>query len=159
MKILIVSDTHRRIGNLEEVLEKEKNLDYMIHLGDVEGQDDYIRAMVPYGVLIVGGNNDYFSDLPREALFSLGNHKVFTTHGHAYSVSLGTQRLKTEARRKGADIVMYGHTHVPVVDIEPDLVTLNPGSLTYPRQTGRQPSYIIMEIDKEGNTTYEIRYL
>ena len=72
MKILIVSDTHRRIGNLEEVLEKEKNLDYMIHLGDVEGQDDYIRAMVPYGVLIVGGNNDYFSDLPREALFSLG---------------------------------------------------------------------------------------
>lgn len=159
MKILIVSDTHGRTGNLEAVLEKEKNLDYLIHLGDVEGKEDYIRALVPYGALIIGGNNDYFSDLPREVVFSLGNHKVFATHGHSYRVSMGLERLKTEAKRRGADLAMYGHTHVPFIETEGGFTVLNPGSLTYPRQSGRVPSYIIMEIDKEGKTTYEIRYL
>ena len=46
--------------------------------------------------------------------------------------------MQEEARRRGADIVMYGHTHVPALTIDADLVTLNPGSLTYPRQQGRQ---------------------
>ena len=42
MKILIVSDTHRRHTNLETVLEREKPIDLMIHLGDAEGAEDYI---------------------------------------------------------------------------------------------------------------------
>ena len=36
MKILIVSDTHRKDGNLYDVIEKEKPLDMLIHLGDAE---------------------------------------------------------------------------------------------------------------------------
>ena len=32
MKVLIVSDTHRRDENLERVLEKEKPIDCLIHL-------------------------------------------------------------------------------------------------------------------------------
>ena len=37
MKILIVSDTHRKDKNLERVIEREKPLDMFIHLGDAEG--------------------------------------------------------------------------------------------------------------------------
>lgn len=42
MKILIVSDTHGRLENLERVIEMTKPIDALIHLGDVEGQEDYI---------------------------------------------------------------------------------------------------------------------
>ena len=40
MKILIVSDTHGRLENLERVIEMTKPIDALIHLGDVEGQED-----------------------------------------------------------------------------------------------------------------------
>ena len=42
MKILIVSDTHRKDGNLYDVIEKEKPFDMLIHLGDAEGSEHVI---------------------------------------------------------------------------------------------------------------------
>ena len=44
MKILIVSDTHGHEENLERVVEKVGKIDCLLHLGDVEGQEDYIEA-------------------------------------------------------------------------------------------------------------------
>ena len=108
---------------------------------------------------MVAGNNDFFSDLPREEEFWLGSHRVFITHGNYYGVSVGTSRLKEEALSRKAQIVMYGHTHRPEVDIQEDITILNPGSLSYPRQIGRKPSYIIMEIDGAGKAKYTIYYL
>lgn len=60
MKILIVSDTHGRLENLERVIEMTKPIDALIHLGDVEGQEDYIRRLVPCAAYMVSGNNDFF---------------------------------------------------------------------------------------------------
>ena len=71
MKILIVSDTHGRLENLERVIEMTKPIDALIHLGDVEGQEDYIRRLVPCAAYMVSGNNDFFSMLPRELEFEL----------------------------------------------------------------------------------------
>lgn len=159
MKILIVSDTHKAHGNLERALELEGQIDMLIHLGDVEGKEDYVEALAGCLVHIVSGNNDFFSDLPWEEEFLIGEHHVFITHGHGYFVGMDEERLKAEARGRGADIVMYGHTHKPALTIEPDLVTLNPGSISYPRQTGRRPSYIVMDMDADGRAAYEIRYL
>ena len=45
MKFLIVSDTHGRMYNLEEAMEREE-FDGMIHCGDVEGMDDLIKSKV-----------------------------------------------------------------------------------------------------------------
>ena len=42
-RIMIVSDTHRRHGNLSEALYNEGDIDMLIHLGDVEGEEDIIR--------------------------------------------------------------------------------------------------------------------
>ena len=159
MRILIVSDTHKAHGNLERALEKEGPLDMLIHLGDVEGKADYIEAVAGCPVHMVSGNNDFFSDLPWEEEFFIGDHHVFITHGHGYFVGMNEDRLKAEARGRGADIVMYGHTHMPALTIEADLVTLNPGSISYPRQKGRKPSYILMEVDQDGKVSCEIRYL
>ena len=94
MKILIVSDTHGRLENLERVIEMTKPIDALIHLGDVEGQEDYIRRLVPCAAYMVSGNNDFFSMLPRELEFELGKYKVLITHGHYYYVSLNTEELR-----------------------------------------------------------------
>lgn len=159
MKILIVSDTHRRDANLKEVLVKVSPIDRLIHLGDAEGSEDYIRQLADCPVNIVSGNNDFFSDLQREEEIMIGKYKVLLTHGHYYYVSLDTHAIKEEAKSRGIDIVMFGHTHRPVVEIEENIIALNPGSLSYPRQEGRQPSFIIMEIDTKGEAHFTINFL
>ena len=50
--------------------------------------------------------------------------------------------------KKGADIVMYGHTHKPMIQQEEKLLVLNPGSLSLPRQEGHRPTYILLELEK-----------
>ena len=52
-RILIVSDTHKRLGNLYEALEKEGSVDAMIHLGDLEGDEDIVNEMIPGPVYMV----------------------------------------------------------------------------------------------------------
>ncbi|MCI9616202.1 MAG: metallophosphoesterase [Dorea sp.] len=159
MRILIVSDTHKSHRNLEQVLERVRPIDMMLHLGDTEGGEDYITALADCPVHIIRGNNDFFSDLPREDEFEAEGHHIFMTHGHSYYVALGEERLKEEARQRGADIVMYGHTHRPSLTREEDLIILNPGSVAYPRQEGRRPSYMIMELDKEGKIDISQEFL
>ena len=72
---------------------------------------------------------------------------------------MGSERIKEEAILRGFDIVIYGHTHKPLVDVDDEVIALNPGSLSYPRQDGRRPSYMIMEIDRMGEPHFTINYL
>ena len=159
MKVLIVSDTHGREDNLEKVLEKEEPIDAMVHLGDVEGSEDIIRAMTDAPVYMVAGNNDFYSDLPGQAVIKLDRYRAFITHGHGYHVSYSPNRLVEEALNRDAQIAMYGHTHVPHLEQIEGVIVLNPGSLSYPRQAGREPSYIIMETTPDGQVHFDIRYL
>lgn len=159
MRILIVSDTHRRHDNLEKVLEKVKPLDLMIHLGDAEGAEDYIEAIADCPVEIIAGNNDFFSKLPKEIELQVGKYRIWLTHGHYYYVSVGIENLCEEACARGADIVMFGHTHRPCIEYKDNIVALNPGSISYPRQVGRKPSYIMMEIDAKGEAHYTLNYV
>ena len=159
MKILIVSDTHRNNANYLEVVERTGPLDMVIHCGDVEGSELVISRAAGCPVEMVQGNNDFFSELPREKEFMVGQYKVWLTHGHNYYISMNNEMIKREAREREADIVMCGHTHKPVVDIGSDLTLVNPGSISYPRQENRKPSYIIMEIDSAGEAHYTINYI
>lgn len=159
MRILIVSDTHRKEHNLETVLEIERNIDMFIHLGDIEGSEDYIRSIANCPCYMVAGNNDYFSRLHRDLIIDIGPYKALLTHGHNYYVSLGYETIRSEAVAQGVDIVMFGHTHRPLVDISDEITMLNPGSLTYPRQENGRASYIIMTLDEKENVGYELKYL
>lgn len=159
MKVLIVSDTHRKNDNFFKAARKEKPFDMVIHCGDAEGSEYAIEKASGCRVEMVLGNNDFFSCLPREREFVLGKYKVWLLHGHNYGVSMGNEVLKNEARDKGVDLVIYGHTHSPVIDRDDSLIAVNPGSLTYPRQNNRRPSYITMEIDSSGEADFKIHYL
>ena len=109
MKALIVSDTHGSHRNLERVIEKEQPLDLLIHLGDVEGGEDYIEAIADCPVHVVAGNNDFFSELPREEEFFVGGSHIFITHGHYYYVSMNENRLKEEAKGRGGYRDVWTH--------------------------------------------------
>ncbi len=159
MKILIVSDTHRYNANYLKVVEKTGPLDMVVHCGDVEGSELVISQAAGCPVEMVQGNNDFFSELPREKEFVIGQYKVWLTHGHNYYIAMNSDVIKQEAKAREVDIVMCGHTHKPVVDIGSGLTLINPGSISYPRQDNRKPSYIIMEIDGAGEAHYTINYL
>ena len=68
-------------------------------------------------------------------------------------------KLVENAQAKGCKIAMYGHTHMPVIENEDGILVINPGSLTYPRQRGRRPSYAVMQIEEGKDPQVEIRYL
>lgn len=95
MKILIVSDTHRKDDNLKRVIEEQAPLDLLIHLGDAEGSEVLIEQWVNQDcqLAMVLGNNDFFSSLEREIELELGPHRILLTHGHYYNVSLGVEGL------------------------------------------------------------------
>ncbi len=159
MRVLIVSDTHRDNDNYFKLIEKLKDIDMVVHCGDAEGSEYAISEAAGCETHIVMGNNDFFSDLPREIETEIGGYRVLITHGHTYCVSMGSERIKEEAILRGFDIVMFGHTHKPLVEIDDDVIALNPGSLSYPRQDGRKPSYMIMEIDRNGEPHFTVNYL
>ena len=108
---------------------------------------------------LAAGNNDFYTDLPGQAVIDLDGYRVFITHGHGYHVSYSPNRLVAEALHRNAQIAMYGHTHVPHLEQVEGVIVLNPGSLSYPRQAGREPSYIIMETTPDKQVHFDIRYL
>ncbi len=159
MKILIVSDSHGRNGNLLAVLERTGPYDMLIHCGDVEGSERVIHEAAGCPVVMVQGNNDFFSSLPREQEIMIGRYRVWVTHGHHYNIAMNTETIKREARSREMDIVMCGHSHRPVIDRRSDITLINPGSISYPRQENRKPSYVIMELDREGEAHYTLNYV
>lgn len=158
MKVLIVSDTHKKNASFYDVLEHEKP-DLVIHCGDAEGAEFEFREVADCPVEVVLGNNDFFSALPHELNLQIGPYKAWVVHGHNYFVSMGRENLKEEASARGADIVFFGHTHRPVLDLGGEVIAVNPGSLSYPRQEGRKPSYVIMKLEEDEKINFEIKYL
>lgn len=161
MKILIISDTHRKDDNMRRVIEEQAPLDLLIHLGDAEGSEYLIEKWVNEGckLALVMGNNDFFSSLDREIELKIGPHRILLTHGHYYNVSLGVEYLYEEALERKCDIAMYGHTHRPFLETINGVTILNPGSLSYPRQEGRKPSYMVAEMDQDGTMHYHQYFL
>lgn len=152
MKLLVISDTHRYLNNAIDVLNSVKrNIDVVIHLGDHD--DDAIMLQGKYPGLpfhYVSGNNDYNPDTPKEKLLTINGRKLLLTHGDRHRVYFTYERLYYYAAEKDADIVLFGHTHSPVVDDSGGLIVFNPGSLSLPRSTPN-PTYGALDISDSGN--------
>ena len=77
---------------------------------------------------------------------------------HYYGVSMDISGVAEEAASRDCQAVFFGHTHKPVIEEIDGVLAVNPGSLSYPRQHGRRPSYVVLE-SKNGKMSAEIRYL
>lgn len=159
VKILIVSDTHRKDDGFWTVFRKEAPIDMLIHCGDSCGSEKNFKFRANCECHFVNGNCDSIFGGNTEQIFEIGKHKVFLTHGHRYGVRSGEDELVLMAKAVGADIVMYGHTHIPMIKVVDGIYVVNPGSLGEPRQENKTPSYIIMTIDDEQNVNFELKYI
>ena len=160
-KILVVSDNHRKLDNIYQLLEENPDISYFIHLGDSEGSEDAIRTHLPKGCesYFVQGNNDFFAYLPKEAEIRLGKERLFLTHGHLYGVNFDLQRLADEAKDRNCSMALFGHTHKPCQRTVNGVLCINPGSISFPRQDNRRQSYAMFYLDKKGNLRTELRYI
>lgn len=160
MKILIMSDSHNHDINVEKAIKKEAPLDALLHLGDAQGSEAYIEKLAGCPVYMVAGNCDYFSRLPTVRFVEFGKYRIMLTHGHYYYVSVGPKDLVEEAKTNHCNIVIYGHTHRPVMDgTDGEVLVLNPGSISFPRQEDKKPSYMVMQIDEKGEANFRLTYL
>ena len=73
-------------------------------------------------------------------------------HGHMHRVKYGLEVLAQDAHEKGADIVIFGHTHIKENKIIGGVEMINPGSLSLPRD-GIKGSYVVMDLEN-GKYTY-----
>lgn len=158
MKVLIISDTHGSDSTGFCVVRKEKPFDMLIHAGDVCHSEQLYEALAGVESHIVAGNCDHTSDYPDEDIFQIGPYRTLLTHGHRFYVSSGEDLLVSTALKEKARIVIYGHTHIPAAHFVNGVLVLNPGSLAFPRQKNRKPSYIIMTIREDETLHCEIRY-
>ena len=132
MRILVFSDSHASMRFMRKCVEAMKP-DAMVHLGDYYDDGQVLAETFPRIPLHqVAGNCDKYR-CPihaREWLcYDLGGVRAYMTHGHRERVKSGIGGLVAEARRNGARIALYGHTHSPHCHQEPDgLWVLNPGS-------------------------------
>lgn len=159
MKILIISDSHGARNRLREVFSRVGEVDMLIHLGDVCGDEYFIQESFRCPVYMIAGNNDHSLKLPSEEILVLEDKKILLTHGHRYYVNYDYSHLAEEAASIGMDMVMFGHTHVPVIEDFDGVKLINPGSIAYPRQGNRKGSFILLEIDNEKIFHFSIDYL
>ena len=161
MKVLVMSDTHGWDYNAKAAVEKEKP-DVILHLGDVqESETEFCRyAGVDVPAYFVEGNCDRYGFFPETQVVELAGHRIFMTHGHRFYVSFGTDELARAAISEKCDVAIYGHTHRPDLDMsDPDLLILNPGSMTSPRQKGGMPTYMVLTLLAGRKPSAELRYL
>ena len=154
MRVLIVSDSHGRNDYVKQAMQQTGTFDAFIHLGDVGADAEELKTFAACPSYIVAGNNDVGSGLPATLTVTLGGKKIFLTHGHRYGGDYDVRRLGLLGTMNHMDMVMFGHTHYPYLDRSEELMMLNPGSLTYPRQEGRARTFMVMEIHPEGNVDF-----
>jgi len=154
MKIGIVSDTHGMKRYIDKTIPHLKNCDLIIHAGDNFSDSKYIHSATGVGILAVRGNCD-FENVEDELVFDIEDKTVFLCHGDKYGVKYGLSEIEYKAKNIGADIVIFGHTHVPLQVKKDNIIYINPGSTSLPREV-KDRSFKIINIE---NNSIEIEMI
>lgn len=150
MRAVVFSDSHGDFDVLERIVEKHlEDAELFIHLGDGEMEFELLHYVyLNKKMLFVRGNCDYRSQKPGYDIVDFGGKRIYFTHGADLGVKLLMDPAIKEAKKHEADILLFGHTHIPMVSYEEGIHIMNPGSCGKPRQGG--PSYGIIDITEAG---------
>ena len=118
MEFLIFSDSHGSASNMSRALDQQiKTPDAILFLGDGTRDIDNL-FVVDTPIWAVRGNCDGassdYADKTERLLYFEG-HTILLCHGHEWGVQGGLGALIAHAAEVGADIVLFGHTHVPTI--------------------------------------------
>lgn len=152
MKILVISDTHGNIDRVRELLDVLKGSDVkaILHCGDYISDARLIHKFYSefemhgvYGNCDVGFGGEYSTVVTFEGV------SIYITHGHRYGVKWGEyDELAIDAAAHDAMVAVCGHSHQAYLQQLDDILVMNPGSITLPRDS-KWPSYGILEV-KDG---------
>ena len=147
MKLAVFSDTHSFTAPMVNAV-KESHPDALIHLGDYERDTDILLQQFPEIPLYqVSGNCDYYPRSLNTLVVQFGPVKAFLTHGHLYGVEYNhVDRLVYAAMESGANLVLFGHTHVPYHEDIGGIKVINPGTAG----KGRNLTYALIDIMDNG---------
>ena len=151
MRLLVVSDSHGRKGNLFEIIERHINdTDLFISLGDCNDGDDFEDAKIYFGnkfrLKRVCGNTDWYSTKQAVEIIEANGKKIMFCHGHTMNVKFGYEMLISEAKLNNVDVALFGHTHTPYKDYINGIHFLNPGAVA-------DGKYGIVDITNAGIVT------
>lgn len=144
MKILVFSDSHGKLDYMIAAVEEERP-NHIFFLGDHDRDGWDLSRMYPMIPLnAVKGNCDWGPGC-EEWLIELKGIRFLLTHGHIYGAKTGTGRLVGAALRTCADVVCFGHTHIPMDRTTPEGIRLfNPGTIGGPH--GQSTTYGVITI-------------
>ncbi len=149
MYILVISDTHGRVSEIEKAIEAHPEIKHIFFLGDcVRDMEDIPLVYTDKIYHIVEGNCDGYTEYKSSDVVELYGKRIFFTHGHNFGVKSGPEKLYAEAERQNADLVLYGHTHAAITEYADGRHFVNPGSL-YSGASGFR-SYAIVDITERG---------
>jgi uncharacterized protein len=127
--LLVVSDTHGNSSRLSRIIAREPVYDILIHCGD--GIRDLAGLGPAAGRTVVGvrGNMDGAGgdEFERTAFLQVHDFLFMITHGDRQRAHDDLQGLYGEGRERGADVVVFGHTHRPHVSGRDAPRLFNPG--------------------------------
>ncbi|WP_040212396.1 metallophosphoesterase [Clostridium polynesiense] len=149
MLIAVVSDTHQHRGTLDEIIKCTEKAEVLIHLGDNVEDALYLKRNFKGEVYYVKGNCDPYNSAPAESIIELQGIKIFAAHGDRYGVKMGTIMLKMQALEAGAQVALYGHTHIASMEEEEGIWIINPGSAALPRMGKKSIAFLDVQKDKK----------
>jgi putative phosphoesterase len=136
MRIAVFADTH---GNKNAIRETIINsaFDGIIHLGD--GVRDGYALSEEFGITFYGvaGNEDYGVHFPEKYLLMIYSWSLLLIHGHQWDInSYHPEEMWEEhfsdmarmARNENARVLLFGHTHEPLLEERGGILFCNPGN-------------------------------
>jgi len=148
MKIGITGDTHGDMSTVRQIVKLAPPVERWLHTGDHAGDAVILESMTGLPMTKVLGNCDYDDRIANiDEIFVCEGFKIWLTHGHRYMGHTHIEELAWWAKQLEVDIVVYGHTHVPMVKYYGDKLLINPGSTARPRG-GSKPSFAVLTLKK-----------
>jgi putative phosphoesterase len=150
MKVVVFSDAHGNKQAIKRIIEFNPDADYVISLGDSECRHSFLLDL---DIIAIKGNYPRDGGDSYESILEIEGKRLFLTHGHKFGVGNDLEKLLNKGKSIGADVLLYGHTHVPKLNVIEKIIFLNPGSISSPR-CKTPPSYLILNIEKGKEMTY-----
>jgi uncharacterized protein len=145
MRLGVIADTHGLLR--PEVFEVFREVDHILHAGDVGSAGLLAELEVLAPVTAVYGNTDGFDlrqRLPQVAALELDGFAIVVTHGDQFG---SPTPEKVQSAFPGAEIIVFGHTHRPLLTLVDTVVTvMNPGGAGH-RRFNLPPSVGILELE------------
>jgi len=145
MRVGVIADTHGLLR--PEVFEVFRDVDHILHAGDLGPLELLTELETLAPVTAAYGNTDgpeVRSRLPQVARVELDGFRVVVTHGDQFG---SPTPEKLQAAFPDAEILVFGHTHRPILTLVDVVVTvINPGGAG-PRRFDLPPSVGILELE------------